>query len=241
MLLNKLSNIKISYVNQLSEVDKKFCLDLEQKYLLVQSNLDKIAELAYDVSPFATVGHINNIKRENDQKLPCEVYGYFVSKYKITLAYNVKNPELELIIKDILNQLNGASFEQQTYQEMVNDFKSLLVDWHGRNYFEIKGNSLVYHSTFIKCGSYGNYYDNQRTTISKMRFLDYLDCSAYAKIHNYYQFNNWMPRDIEAFETLELDGDWLQSIKQFKNGKVQIKFVSSAKLQEFMKLLGLGE
>lgn len=245
MLLGKLQNITIDYVSQLPLEDANYCLQLQADYQTMVEQLDAIDSLAIKLNVFETVDNINSLKRKNAITYVKTVYGYFTDKYKIPLSdlfdYYERDfiPNLQDMIKHILSQLGGMSLADKSYQEMVANFKSLLVRYDGTHNFEIKGNTLTYHTPFVRADYYGYGYQNQTETIKKMRLLKHLDSLAWSQIHNYYQFNYYSTRDGNPFESLELDGDWLQSIKQFKNGKVQIKFVSPDKLKEFMSLMGL--
>lgn len=245
MLLDKLQNITIDYVKQLPLEDANYCLQLQADYQTMCEQLDAIQGLAHKLNVFETVDGIDSIKRKNAITYIKTVYSHFANKYNIPLRdlfdYYERDftPNLQDMIKHILSQLGGVSLADKSYQEMIEVFKSLLVRYDGTHNFEIKGNTLTYHTCFVRADYHGYGYQNQSETIKKMRLIKYLDSLAWLQIYNHYEFNYYSTRDGNPFELLELDGNWLQSIKQFKNGKVQIKFVSASKLQEFMALMGL--
>lgn len=245
MLLEKLQTITIDYVSQLPTEDAEYCLQLESDYKAQTEQLRAIQDLAHKIGVFETVDGLDSLQRKNAITYIKTVYNHFTYKYNIPLRdlheYYERDfiPNLQDMIKHILSQLGGVSLADKSYQEMIGDFKNLLVRYDGTHDFETRGNTLTYHTCFVRADYYGYGYQNQTETIKKMRLIKYLDSLAWSQIYNHYQLNCYSIRDIDPFELLELDGDWLQSIKQFKNGKVQIKFISATKLQEFMALMGL--
>ncbi len=245
MLLDKLQKITIDYVSQLPKEDADYCLKIESDYQTQTEQLRAIHALAHKIGVFETVDGLDTLQRKNAITYIKTVYNHFTYKYNIPLRdlfdYYERDftPNLQDMIKHILSQLGGMSLSEKSYQEMVNDFKSLLVRYEGRPDFEVKGNTLTYHTCFVRADYYGYGYQNQTETIKKMRLIKYLDSLAWSQIYKYYQLNYYSTKNGNPFDLLELDGEWLKSIKQFKNGKVQIKFISTTKLQEFMALMGL--
>lgn len=192
------------------------------------------------------------------------IYRYFQDKYNVSLENNfnkgteycIKYRKLEalkrmkfyknelnynIIIDDIFVQLDGFDFNSKAEQELKQNFKSLFSYRNGNNDSSLKNKKVSIKSFFYIDSFDRKWRQNRVSYYSKNNFEilgKILTHFEYGTIHN--AIKNTTNRISEGegdrlFEKYELIFDKIDSIKLYKNGKLDINFSSGQYARDFAK------
>lgn len=249
-LLNMFENIKIENKERLSKEDLAYCKKQEYIYLTAYEAYDnflnvidelqefdcKELEEIYDINSHAVSygfdkydidKQLSNINR----RYISGVKGYFERKYNITISSekivdkaNTKKINNDFIIDEIFNQLGGFSFEDKATQQIINNFKDFAQ----------------YKNVEVK---------NKKMTMTKVvytsRWSDGVDYSSHGNLNIIFTTLNHFTNggynkdkiydmsDLRVFGVYELDFEGVESIKLYKNGKIDINFIDGATALKF--------
>lgn len=256
-MLDKLKNVNVSWLAKLSQDDQIAVEAIKANVLNANNVLGQMLELANGFTStewqvkIIEPSDIESQIKKNKAAFPELVYSYFAKKYKLDFEQNIvvnwRNLETyeldaEAVVKDILSQLNGKTFQQLWLEERKRAFVKLLRDWQGNTKYEVKGNSLYFDTRlFYQYISYRAENDAKKG----MEAIAALDAHAWRTIKETYGgltsyiSDNEMIDPYEYKEVPNNEDGYIIGFKQFKNGKFQLKFSSKAKLFELLHYFGI--
>lgn len=253
LLNNKLKNLTVNYLGQLPQSDQHQVYIIKNRLGNVNERMFKILELVKEVEKIAWsniyVSDVENHIQQNIRRAASEIYYHFQKTYGLKLVQNEyvesrqrtwhTDLDIEVVLKDIFNQLNGLSFQEYSKKQYIEDFRSLTVGWHtGEPDIEIKGNS-IYFDCKIFGFSYMGYSINE--SARKLKAISLLCPHTLECIWEQYKLSDYTWREnYEPFQLYEVtDSEMFSGFKAYKNGKFQLKFVSKEKQLEFLRFFNL--
>ena len=249
-LLNMFENIKIENKERLSKEDLAYCKKQEYIYLTAYEAYDNFLNVIDELQEFdcKELKEIYNInlhavsygfnKFDIDKQLSninshyiWSVVEYFQRKYnvsidgkKIEVKANTDKIDNDFIIDEIFQQLGGFSFEDKATQEIIEKMKE----------------KTKYSNTVVK---------NKKITFEKYIWFDkWFNEVSYDSIGDlnklFSAFNHFSngglnkkeiieKSNIRQLGTYELDFEGVESIKLYKNGKIDINFIDGATALKF--------
>lgn len=153
--------------------------------------------------------------------------------YKNELNYN-------LILDDIFIQLDGFDFNSKAEQELKSSFKGIFL-FPTKNYSDLK-NKKVSISSFFYIDSFDKKWGRDKVSYNSRDRFNILDkvltCFEYGTVKN--SLNATMDKILNndgdiVFTKHELIFDKIDSIKLYKNGKLDINFKSTEYARIFAK------
>lgn len=149
----------------------------------------------------------------------------------------------ETVLEEISRRLKGDSFEKAALADLKKDCRRYSHHpVNGSEYFRVKGDTLQLTYNFCKCDSrYDGHYNWPCWQLTE-RCRIILDGIAHYKTKSFARGNrgsDMFAPLYEAFHTEKNlyefpDSQCVSSIKLFKNGRVDIRFLNSVALQEFI-------
>ena len=249
-LLNMFENIKIENKERLSKEDLAYCKKQEYIYLTAYEAYDnflnvidelqefdcKELEEIYDINSHAVSygfdkydidKQLSNINR----RYISGVKGYFERKYNITISSekivnkaNTKKINNDFIIDEIFNQLGGFNFEDKATQQIINNFK----DFAQYKNVEVKNKKMTMTKVvYTSRWSGGVDYSSHGNLNIIFTTLNHFTNGGYNKAKVYEMSN------LRAFGVHELNFEGVESIKLYKNGKIDINFIDGATALKF--------
>lgn len=249
-LLNMFENIKIENKERLSKEDLAYCKKQEYIYLTAYEAYDNFLNVIDELQEFdcKELKEIYNInlhavsygfnKFDIDKQLSninshyiWSVVEYFQRKYnvsidgkKIEVKADTDKIDNDFIIDEIFKQLGGFSFEDKATQEIIEKMKE----------------KTKYSNTVVK---------NKKITFEKYIWFDkWFNEVSYDSIGDlnklFSAFNHFSngglnkkeiieKSNIRQLGTYELDFEGVESIKLYKNGKIDINFIDGATALKF--------
>lgn len=258
-LLEKFDSVNITPVSFISEYDKSVCEQLQQKrddYIKFAQDYIEFVTLygvEHDGAEYRYMKPENMIKEMQEQieKVSRRFIGdlswHFQKTYNVTLdtedlehKYD-HNTSYQQLVDDIVQQLDGMNFTEKALQEIKDKlYHRTKAYWDNDRKITIKNNKisltnfLYWESSWSGNGKYrlrsGEEAKNLYAAITHFE-------RGTTKVLNGFNglYDKWSDRDT-WFNTYEFE--WLnklQSIRYYKNGKVDIKFASSELAAEFAR------
>jgi len=263
-LIDKFDNIQVQNTSRISVPDKEFCESEEGKYQTAVTALrqcltilcearDKEEKARNDreyIHSYDDVKHMEDRLDAIKSMFVLRICHYFTSKYGVTLnsdvierKYQEKDITADNILCEVFAQLGGFSFEEKAQKEIQEKMKSHFSYSSSRReeQLKIRGTKLTLDGyVYPYKDKWSNQYEISNYGMDSLRdlirALSHFETGA-SDILNYYSlFNQWRLKESEgAFDKQELGYHKVQSIKLFKNGKVEIEFMSAEQAQEFAK------
>lgn len=211
---------------EILKLKKKFigrvCCHFENKYKIT-INSDIICNKYKDVE-------ISYGKRKNNDG----TYNNNLIEYK-ELNYN-------MILDEIFMQLEGFSFEEKAVDEMKNNLQNLLKWQIKDGKIKIAKNKVTipnffYIDSFDK--NFGNYkvdYSQREKFHTLLTAISNYEENTTHTIYKDFIYILQNKQDDDVFKEHSLMCSKAESIKLYKNGKVDIKFISSECAKEFLKV-----
>ncbi|MNX51463.1 hypothetical protein D3C86_821230 [compost metagenome] len=259
-IFSKFENIDITAEQQTSTEDVTFCKEQEELYKhLVKAHESLIPQLQEVHALVAKLGHystaytyslkpsdIEQTIAKMKDKFISSVCHYFMNKYNVTIDYEriQKKYDQEVthedIISEITEQLGGYNFHEKAEQEI----KQKLSESFAWKKAETKGkkialNGFLYIDTsWKKWGDEKIHYNSNdklnRLLIALLHF-DNGSLTLSEQLETLYR-QLTSSKNEQVFTVHELNFNKVQSIKIFKNGKVEIEFSSSQQADLFRKV-----
>jgi len=171
------------------------------------------------------------------------ICNYFERKYNVTLKeesiYKKYNTSITYnnIIDEIFIQLNGFNFKEKAVLEMKNKFKKVLE----YKDVAVKKNKLIITNFFWvdqwdkKYGTYKMSYNSREDFYSLLRCISHFEQGTIKNTYEgiLYKIDRLQNDDLFCEHVMMCIK--LESIKLFKNGKIEIKFLSNEYAQEFAR------
>ncbi|MFY0521537.1 hypothetical protein ACOMCU_27545 [Lysinibacillus sp. UGB7] len=252
-LLDKFNAIDISVDQRISEHEVEFCKrqemifyetrDMLKKYLDEMTILyDKYSEKNNDIDRaegfLCNHEDLNKVKSRLASIYKEFVYritNFFERRHKVSLSYtNIeeKNDEnsisFSVILEEIFEQLGGLSFKDKAVEEIKAASRNII---YNKNNLQITKSKLA----LIDCIWWDSYCSDDRKEISyddkrvKPLFLAlshfiYGTVEMHWSLSSIYQELRKGSKEYDIFSKYELGVNYLESIKIFKNGKIELVF-----------------
>ena len=206
---------------------------------------------------------IENVVNRQTKNLINDLYYYFSKKYNIELNNNnhgtsyyegrmteaeenfnyFMNISIDDIINNIFNQLGGNSLQEKAIQEAKEKLKKACASYRNNKVVTVKSNSIsindfMYYDSFALQWNDG--YRLSSEGISKvenlLKLLNYNNTGMFEVAEDYKEFLKTVSDYNNKFiGQYEINDSYINTIKTFKNGKLNIKFNSSVQALEFAK------
>lgn len=206
---------------------------------------------------------IENVVNRQTKNLINDLYYYFSKKYNIELKNNSHNTSyyegrldeaeenfkyfmtisIDDIVDNIFNQLGGNSLQEKAIQEAKEKLKKACASYRNEKVVTVKSNTIsindfMYYDSFALQWNDG--YRLSSGGISKvenlLKLLNYNNTGIFEVAEDYKTFLDTISDYKNKFiGQYEINNSYIDSIKTFKNGKLNIKFNSSVQALDFAK------
>jgi len=249
-LLTKFDNIEVNNNTRISSADQMFCEDQERQYKEFLTFADDyIVYLNYNslTNVFIRSEHLIDEmhKTKENEKLQFihNIVDYFRDKYKVTLnsdpiqkKYNY-DLTYNIIVNEIIEQLGGYNFTDKAEKEIKDEFKDTLR----YNKMKVKNNKISMDDYFyldhwdVKYKRYRVSYGSDDKFYKLFKALSHFMFKS-----NDCYFNNTyriitQEENEKVFTTHHLLNNGIETIKLYKNGKIDLQFSSNEFAQQFAK------
>lgn len=149
---------------------------------------------------------------------------------------------LEEVVEYVNSQLNGLNLKQAGIDLLIENFTSTVTyraGWATKN--KVSKNTISFPDFMYYGESYVS-VDVKRLRYDDTRYWALLRAIVYFEsgLTKEYCFNSKLAGFYNnmdfVFEPIEVYGEKIESVRFFKNGKVELKFTSQTHLQEFIKI-----
>ncbi|PYY28328.1 hypothetical protein [Paenibacillus illinoisensis] len=244
-IFSKFDDIEITNDQRISDDDYKFCQEQEKKYkaLLLaykgfNDELNKISHGSFHgvMSSYEYENSLTKIK----ESFIRNINYHFINKYKVTIDSEeiIKKLNFESGFQDVLDnifiQLEGYSFTEKAEKEIKDNTKEIFK--YGEK-ISIKGNKLNLDGYFAHYDSIWKRYElNEGRVLKILASLQLFDSGSltineelkdkYCGYQNSLKLENYERYTTQALKKVK-------SIKFFKNGKLDIEFISNQEAARF--------
>lgn len=253
-LLSKFDTIEVNNNTRISTEDQAFCEDQEQQFKDFLKFADEYIEYLNNnglqnkyCDSIYLINQMQTSKENEKNEFISNIVNHFRDKYRVTLdhkslqkKYNIEIT-FNIIIDEIIEQLEGFNFIDKAAQEIKERLKSKLSGYR-TNYVEIKKNKVVLKSFFYvddwdkKFGGESKVSYNYREEFHHLLLaLSHFEQGATKNTYNgiYYIING--EKGDKVFKEHSMMCIKAESIKLFKNGKVEVLFLTPEYAQQFAK------
>lgn len=261
-LLDKFSTIDITVDQRISELEAEYCKRQEMIFYesrdLLKKYLDEMTTLyekysKKDIYRDTEESFLNEY--EDLDKVTfriTKIYrafihritGFFVKRYNVTLSslvieekYDENSISYSIVLDEIFEQLGGLSFKEKAVEEIKVASRNAV---YNKSKIQITKNKLsisdyIFWDTSIVDDSKSVRYDDKRVNALLLALSHFLNGSVEMGdcLSQIYQELRSGSRDYDIFSKYEIDINNLESIKMFKNGKIEIVFSEHENAEAF--------
>lgn len=249
-LLNKFDSIEVNNNTRISAVDQEFCEDQENQYKEFLTFADDyIQYLNYNSLSnkyFNSQNLISEMNKTRDYKkleFILNIVNHFRDVYKITLKHEPiekkykDNITYNIIIDEIIEQLEGYNFTDKAEKEIKDEFKNSL------RYDKVKvKNSKITIDNFFQLDYWDVKYKKYKVGYhSDERFYKLFKALSHFmyRANEMYFSNTYriitQEENDDVFTTHRLSNNGVETIKLYKNGKIDLQFSTNEYTQQFAK------
>jgi hypothetical protein len=245
-ILAKFDAVKIENSTLITEKDREFCEEMQQRIDAAVSLILKAKEFYQENEMSNIFLSTKNLIKDLDEKLEAKIDSFvskivehFRSTYSVTInsskfrkydhTVNYKD-----VVDDILLQMDGMNFSEKAHEEIREAVRSTIYNSSKVKVQSVKvsiADYLYFESWFS-----GKWKNNRDESLGKLfRALELFDSGktttreSLANIVNDYIRNDW----FDEFDFSDMNK--FESLKCFKNGKVELKFKSHELALQFAK------
>ena len=254
-ILTKFDTIEINNNSRISVADQEFCEDQERQYkeflsfadeYILYLNYNPIANRYYKSENLITSMETtkNNLKAQFISK----IVDHFRNEYKVTLntepiqkKYNI-DITYNIIIDEIIEQLEGYNFTDKASKEIKEAMKDEVRGYNGNVKAEIKKKKVVFDSFFYadcwdkKYGGEPSIGYSSRSGFYKLlKAISHFEQGAIENTYNNIDHAISYEKGDKVFREHSLMCFKAESMKIFKNGKVEVTFLTNEYAQQFAK------
>ena len=255
-LFERFDQVKIKNTSRINANDQEVCENLQSEFKKVidfcAKNEHFLTEDAVDSEFFSSQSLLSKNKTildETKDSFINEVFHHFGSTYKVSLnSFDSRNKHdhtvtWQLLVDEIIEQLGGCSFKEKAAAEVRENFSGTIGRWAK---VSIKGQRLTipdyirvedsYKGKEYVCLSYHSTYEYLPKLFKAIMLFERgeVDGSWQSLMNGFDSRNDMLKTDLLC----EHDYSWLnkfQSIRFFKNSKVELKFASSEDCEKFAR------
>lgn len=257
MLLSKFAAVKVESTSLISESDRAVCESMESKYRayieFMSGAVEYVelygvgysgAEYDYD-TPERFTKKLNEQIGKAKNHFIHDVCWHFQKTYNVTIDTNTIRDKYDhavtytQIVDEIIVQLDGLNFTDKALQEIKDSLReSTYNKWREQSYVSVKSSKvsiddfLYFESSWGRNGGYYMRSDDKARNLCAA--LSHFETGSTEILNGF----NWLYQRYDArtdwFETHEFD--WLtkfQSIRMYKNNRLDLKFASPELAQQF--------
>ncbi|WP_145949524.1 hypothetical protein [Paenibacillus sp. Y412MC10] len=248
--LEKIEQVQIANSNRIDAADQLFCESKEKEY---QDTVDLFVSIGKQLSSIKS-SYINSYKDrchfderliEIKEEHVYDICRYFERKYNVTLnkerinaKYSKQDITTEMVLDEIFIELGGFNFNEKAEIEIKDEMR-IVSSFRGGFGGKVKGNKISLEHTCIvsHCSIFKRYSlgDNANGLFIALTHFDTGTSEADWQFSNYYGADSYQRHGAHIFEKLDLKFEKIKSIKFFKNGRVDIEFISGAAALAFAK------
>jgi hypothetical protein len=252
-ILTKFDTIEVNNNTRISPADQEFCEDQEKQYkefltfaddYIVYLNYNPIANKYFNSQYL--IEEMEKTKEGRKNNFISNIINHFRDEYNVTLKDESIKKKYKLdvtyntIINEIIEQLEGYNFSDKAGKEIKDKLKHIVKGYNKVN-AEVKKNKVVLDSFFYidhwdkKYGiykiSYNSRSDFYHLFVAISHFEQGTTDNSYKGVYHTIDYE----KDDKVFTTHGLMCFKAESIKIFKNGKVEILFLTPEYAQQFAK------
>ena len=253
-ILTKFDNIEVNNNTRISPADQKFCEDQEQQYkeflafaddYIIYLNYNSIANKFYNSK--CLVEQMSKTKENLKDEFIYNIVDYFRREYNVTLKDDSIKRKYKLdvtynnIIDEIIEQLEGYNFSDKAGKE-IKDRLINKVKGYNRNRVDVKKSKVILDSFFYidswdkKWGNdYGISYNYRGEFYHLLTAISHFEQEATENLYDGILHVINYEKGDNLFTTHTMMCIKTESIKLFKNGKVEILFLTPEYAQQFAK------
>ncbi len=252
-LLEKFSSIDITVDQRISELETEYCKrqemifyetrDLLKKYLnemtiLHEKYNEKDSYRGQEESFLYKYDDLNKVKDRITsiyKAFISRITGFFVNRHKITLSsseiekkYDENSISYSIVLDEIFEQLGGLSFKDKADEEIRAASRDIV---YNKTNIQITKNKLsisdcIYWYTGIVDDSKSVSYDDRRVKPLFLALSHFMNDSVEMLpcLNEVYQEFSRGSKEYDIFSKYEIGIFNVESLKVFKNGKIEIVF-----------------
>jgi hypothetical protein len=244
-ILSKFDAVKIEKSSLITEEDREFCEGMQQRLDAAVSLILKAKQFYQDNEMSNIFLSTKNLIKDLDEKLESKIdsfvnkiVGHFRSTYSVTINtskfrkydHTVTYKE---IVDDILLQMNGMNFAEKAREEIKNAVRETIYNSSKVKVQSVKV-SIADYLYFEEW--FGNYRNNRSDTLAKLlKGIELFESGSTVVRDTLARINASSIRDDWFDEFTFTFMHKFQSLKCFKNGKVELKFKSHELAMEFAR------
>ncbi|WP_240416750.1 hypothetical protein [Paenibacillus periandrae] len=241
--LEKIEKVQIVNSNRIDADDQFFCESQEKVYRDTVALFISITEQlksagSHFVQRYKDIGHFEDRLPEIKEEHVYGICRYFEKKYNVTLnkerihsKYKKQDVTVDLVLDEIFVELGGYNFKEKADNEIKTEMRRIATI---QNVFggKVKSNRVTIEKTgaVSHCSIFHRFSLGDNST-AIFKALTHFECGRVEEHElfgtHYGRYQHDRSGDV-IFEKLDLDLDKVQSIKFFKNKKVEIEFKSGA-------------
>jgi hypothetical protein len=253
-LLNKFDTIEVNNNTRISAEDQAFCEDQEQQFkeflsfaddYIFYLNYNPLSNKFYNSEYL--VNEMNKTKENKKDQFISNIVDYFRDKYRVTLKdeplrkkYNI-DVTYNIIIDEIIEQLGGFNFSDKAAQEIKERLKNKIRGYN-RNHVNVKKSKVILDDFFYvdqwdkKWGNdYGISYNYRQEFHHLFIAISHFEQGTTNNTYQGIMHTIDYEKGDKVFTTHSMMCIKAESIKLFKNGKVEILFLTPEYAQQFAK------
>lgn len=258
-LLSKFASVKIENTSRISEEDKNYCEQQQGAYKIalnalltalialkaVVINYVKMGE--YDrgyINKYDDIDHMEKRIKQVKNEFISNIVNYFEKTYNVTLNSTAIEKKYDMnvtyqdIIEEIFIQLGGFNFKEKAVKEIKEASRGTVYkdDKITVNKGKLTIASYVYFRSSWSNGLELGYNDDK--VIPLFNALSHFETDKTETLgyySNIYKELREGQKNYDIFSKYELGYNKAQSIKFFKNGKVEIVFQSMQQAEAFKR------
>lgn len=266
-LLNKFDMVTIENDTRISEFDRKYCEKQERMYNEAVTAMKQTLELfkgiyenysdsdkknyKHYIDSHSDIRHIEDRLTDFKNSFIHRIISHFEKTYNVTLRdsdINRKYKDIEVtynnIVDEIFEQLGGFNFEEKAVNELIKACKETV---YNDTKIKVTKNKLsiqdfVYWQSYSWDNSYTIGYSDGKVN-SLFKALSHFEEGSTDTLFYYdqiYEQLNAGSREYDILSKFEIGYNIVESIKFFKNGKVEIVFQTHEQAQQFATTYLLG-
>lgn len=262
-LLNKFQAVTIQNDTRISEIDRKYCEKQERMYKEAITAMNNTLEIFKTIHKlhvedkgesihyhYEYIDHHEDIRHteERSKKIKnnfiSNIVGHFERVYNVTLEkskirdkYNI-SVTYQDIVNEIFEQLGGFNFEEKAVKELKDKCKETI---YSLDKVTIKKNKLtiidfVWWDHYSWEGKKLGYSDSKVSPL--FRGLSHFETGETETLFYYrsiYKELHEGERKYDIFSKYEIGYNLVNSIKVFKNGKIEIEFQTNEQAEQFKR------
>lgn len=244
-IFSKFDDIEITNDQRISDDDYKFCQEQETNYKALIVAYEGFYDELNKISCSTFYGVMSSYDYKNSlikikESFINNICYHFINKYKVTIDHEkiINKLNFESSFQDVLDnifiQLDGYSFTEKAEKEIKDNSKEMFK--YGDK-VSIKGSKLVLDGYFAHLDSIWKEYRLSESKVNKifqsLQLFDSGSITENQELKNKYcgYDNSKKPENYERYTTQTLKK--VKSIKFYKNGKLDIEFISNQEAARF--------